>query len=419
MQKYSLKHVADGTLRQNAKALAARDRTNTAELLAHIAEVDVRELHLEWGFSCLHAYCERELHLKEQAAHKRINAARAALKFPVLFEAVADGRLNLSDVVLLGPRLTAENVGELMAEAAGKPRAEIERLLADRFPRLDVPARIAEITTSSEPTSLSPGKVSAELELSPGKAGTGDSSRIQPLGQKRFAVETTVSEKAHDDLKYAAALLGLRVGPENLRELTERAYAALAREAEKNKFGSRSGSRRAAHHSTNPRHVPKEILRRVMERDGGRCTYVSPDGRRCEATSRLELDHIVPVAKGGQATVENLRARCRGHNQLEAKRTFGAEFMKSKVEGARAERAAATTATSKPFDGDVVRCLRRLGMHVDEAQEAAANSGASPDEKIEERVRAALQWLGRVRRRLQSAPPTHRPEVGMSSACGA
>ena len=71
--------------------------------------------------------------------------------------------------------------------------------------------------------------------------------------------------------------------------------------------------------------------------------------------------------------------------------------MKSKVDAARAERREPAE-TRKPFDGEVVRCLRRLGLHVDEAQEAAANSGSSLDKPLEERVRAALQCLGQVRR---------------------
>jgi hypothetical protein len=177
--------------------------------------------------------------------------------------------------------------------------------------------------------------------------------------------------------------------------------------AQKQKYGkgvrTREGERSE---STSPRYVPAQVRWAVRQRDGEQCTYVSPDGRRCEATSHLEYDHIVPVARGGPSTVENLRMRCRGHNQFEAECTFGPAFMKEKVAAAQAGRAAATR---KPFDGDVVRCLRRLGLHVDEAQEAAANSGASPDERLEERVRAALQWLGRMRQRLAVVPAATAP----------
>jgi len=32
----------------------------------------------------------------------------------------------------------------------------------------------------------------------------------------------------------------------------------------------------------------------------------------------LEFHHVVPYARGGQATVENITLRCRAHNQYEA-----------------------------------------------------------------------------------------------------
>ncbi|HWV88895.1 MAG TPA: HNH endonuclease signature motif containing protein, partial [Burkholderiales bacterium] len=56
-------------------------------------------------------------------------------------------------------------------------------------------------------------------------------------------------------------------------------------------------------------------------------------GHRCASRDYLEYDHVVPVARGGTATVENLRLRCRAHNQLEAERVYGREFMKHKRKG--------------------------------------------------------------------------------------
>jgi hypothetical protein len=73
--------------------------------------------------------------------------------------------------------------------------------------------------------------------------------------------------------------------------------------------------------------IPAPVKRAVWERDGGRCTYVSPDGRRCQSRWRLELDHVVPARLGGSATVANLRLRCRTHNTLHAEEVYGREHM--------------------------------------------------------------------------------------------
>jgi len=92
----------------------------------------------------------------------------------------------------------------------------------------------------------------------------------------------------------------------------------------------------------------------VWKRDKGQCTYVSESGKRCESRWDLEFDHEQEYARGGDATVSNIRLRCRAHNQHAAERTFGVEFMNHKREMATAarERAAATrlstTATPSP-----------------------------------------------------------------------
>ena len=51
---------------------------------------------------------------------------------------------------------------------------------------------------------------------------------------------------------------------------------------------------------------------RCGQRDGGQCTFVSAAGHRCEARTRLEFDHVEPVARGGRATVNGSEAAVPG-----------------------------------------------------------------------------------------------------------
>ncbi|MCM2278843.1 MAG: HNH endonuclease, partial [Oligoflexia bacterium] len=76
------------------------------------------------------------------------------------------------------------------------------------------------------------------------------------------------------------------------------------------------------------RYVPAFIRRNVWKRDAGRCTFVGPDGRKCETRFALQYDHIVPVAKGGLSTAENLRLRCRTHNLQAAIEVLGQAKMR-------------------------------------------------------------------------------------------
>src|SRR5205814_702574 len=114
----------------NLERAAAGDCASTARLLAHIAESDARRRHVALGYPSMHAYCVQKLHLSEDAANKRIRAARTARRFPAIFEGVADGRLHLSGVCLLAACLTSGNADELLKAAAHQTRAAIAELLA-------------------------------------------------------------------------------------------------------------------------------------------------------------------------------------------------------------------------------------------------------------------------------------------------
>src|SRR5260221_3743206 len=138
MDTYSLAHLSDQALLHGLAALIDKERATTAALVAHLAEVDSRKLYLPAAYPSMHAYCLGELHLSEDAAFRRIRAARTARRFPVLFTALAEGRLHLTAVVLLTPQLTDENVDEWVALATHQTRSRIQELLADRFPQPDM-----------------------------------------------------------------------------------------------------------------------------------------------------------------------------------------------------------------------------------------------------------------------------------------
>ena len=95
MRAYTLTHIGDQALLRDLASLVASDRVTTAALLAHIAEVDSRRLYAPAEYSSMYEYCVRELRLSEDASAKRIQAARAARRFPALLPALADGRLHL------------------------------------------------------------------------------------------------------------------------------------------------------------------------------------------------------------------------------------------------------------------------------------------------------------------------------------
>ena len=444
MNHYSLTHVPDSALLRDLRSLLARERATTAELLAHLAEVDARRLYAPAGYPSMFAYCVEELRLSEDAAYKRIQAARTARRFPVIFSAVADGRLNLSGVVLLAPHLGEANADELLAAAAGRTRAGIEEWLARRFPRSELLPLVTQLPAVQGPDDqLAPGRVAAFATP----------ARLAPVALERYALQVTIGKGTHDKLRHAQALLGHQVPSGEVAEVLDRALDALISQLERRKLAATDRPRRRRRTgSSNPRHVPAEVRRAVWVRDGGQCTFVSAVGHRCEARARLEFDHVEPVARGGQPTVKGIRLRCRAHNQYAAECAFGAGFMSRKrdaaqraarearariaaaeearahaaeeakgtrahaaaVEQARAHAAQAAAAAAQAraraaAAEEVVPWLRALGLRIDDARRRAAACDALPDAPLEERVRHALRCSARPSRRCAAHTPQPVP----------
>ena len=370
MPCFSSSRLSDRVLLRTLATVVTRDRETTAELLALMAEVDKRQLFRGEGYPSMFRYCVEKLRMSEDVAYKRIQTARATRRFPAILPAIADGRLHLTAVVLLKPFLTIENAEGVLIAAAGKTKAQVELLIAERFPRADVPTSIRAIgpiamasntnellghgisSASAAPSLLAPastepaaGAVSVQ-EMScklvpepvPHERTTQDwapafppvpERRVAPLSPGRFELRLTMSQQLHDKLRYAQELLGHAVPCGAVAQVLERALDELIAKQEKSKFAA-TEKPRAARGSRNPRYISALVKREVWNRDQGRCTYVSAEGHRCDARELLEYDHVEPVARGGTATVNGLRLRCRAHNQLEAERTFGAGFMEAK-----------------------------------------------------------------------------------------
>lgn len=385
MRPRSFSGLSDLDLLSHFDRLVTRDRATTAELLDCLGEIDTRRLYRSAGYPSMFVFCVREYGMSEDMAYKRIRAARTARRFPAVLAMIADGRLHLTAVVLLTPYLTRENSRELLPEAVRKTKTEIEGIVARRFPRPDLPTRLTPL--SSRGASMARRVPEPVGMTSPEQAGHSDSlvsgagaepqaepvpdaravplpvgpefgqrvpepvrgaesaqlvpepvrvpARIMTTSAERFGVQLSFGRDTYELLNHVQFLLGHPVPTQDLAQVFHEALEAYARELEKRKYGATARPHAPqGRGSRDPRYVPRHVKREVWKRDQGRCTFVGESGRRCEARNNLEFDHIEPVARGGEATVANLRLRCRAHNQLEAEQLFGAGFMHERRERA-------------------------------------------------------------------------------------
>jgi hypothetical protein len=318
-QSRFLGELSDEDLLAAVRSLACGERNATAELVAHLAELDARRLYLGLGFASLFAYCIGPLRLSEHAAYHRIEAARAARRFPVLLDRLREGSVNLTTVLLLAPHLTDGNHAELLAAASGKRRREVEELLARRFPSAPVPPSVRKLPD------VRPRLEMAETVVASTAPATQSPSRravVVPSAPEEYRVTFTASAETCRKLREAQNLLRHQIPDGDPARIFDQALSALLADLARKKLGATP--RPAPGRGTAPgsRHVPAEVRRVVWSRDGGRCAFVSKGGHRCGERGFLEFHHRQPYALGGGATLGNISLRCRAHNDYEAQLDF-------------------------------------------------------------------------------------------------
>jgi 5-methylcytosine-specific restriction endonuclease McrA len=354
MKNVPVSRLSNDALIAELRTSVADDCARAAREVELIAEIQRRRLYAAAGYHSMYAYCIGEMRLSEDAAYKRLQVARRARTCPGILVALAEGRVHLSGLTLLATHLKPGNVDELLAAATHKSKREIERIVAERFPKQDLPALVSALPQPS-PWVAAPENGPAQPQViantdgepAPGQVGehviprpaptasvpppaTG-CARVAPLAPQRYGVQFTLDQAGHDLLRHVQNLLGNRVPPGDLAAVFQRALEAFAAQLEKQKWAATERPSRA-HRPCGPssRHISAPVKRAVWKRDKGQCSYVSDSGKRCESRWDLEFDHEQEYARGGEATVSNIRLRCRAHNQYAAERTYGAEFMQHK-----------------------------------------------------------------------------------------
>jgi len=327
MNANSISSLSDEQLLRGVETAAGHERTATAELIALLAEMDARRLYLQQGYSSMFVYCTRCLHLSEHAAYGRIEAARAARKFPIILDRLADGSITLTTICLLSNHLTGDNHQQLLDAAIHKSRREVEELVAAIRPIAAVPSAIRKLPQAKplsanevvEPIAPSAPDARASaptptLEVQQIPERPPAPSIVRPLAPERYKVQFTIGPETHRQLRVLQDLMRHVVPDGDIAVIFDRAIASLLRDVERRTFAGvqrpRSTNKVA---NTTGRHIPAAVKRQVWARDDGRCAFVGAKGR-CEERGFLEFHHLVAFAEGGATTTENLQLRCRSHH---------------------------------------------------------------------------------------------------------
>jgi hypothetical protein len=314
-------------LLQETLNLAEQERLTTLQLIECLEEVESRMLYTELGFSSLWYFCTDYLKMSEGAAQRRIKAMRLSKNTPKVKEAIASGKLSLSNAAKLQTFLIQE-------KKSGKPVTEQQKLET-----LEKVFDLSQNECDKTLYGLSPQFEASQKEIlrpiSPDQnilTIVLDSDAIESLTELKCRLSHQIPNASYKDLirflieeklKQVRKKAGLDPEPkaspasdprpksESQTKVT--AAAAVDSQASVTRF------RKA---------IPMPIRKALAQRSGGRCEYLAPDGKRCNSMQFLEIDHILSYALGGSNDLKNLRHYCRAHNLLHAREIFGTEYMK-------------------------------------------------------------------------------------------
>jgi len=272
---WELDEVSDDQLRQDLAKLLANGYRTEARIVAHLAELDERRLHVKDASESLFSYCTQRLGLSNSEAFHRITAARVARQFPAIFELIERRALHLTAVCLLRDYLTAENHRELLAEASHQTKWQVQELIARRFPKADAPSTVRKlptrslpvqraalpaappapaVTTPPAPVATTASTVAAQLPTSPisGKRSQSQFS-IEPTSEARYRIQLSGGSSLKEKLELARALVSHSNPGGDIAVVIERALDLLIEKAQKQRFGKIDRPHRRIHRWKAPR----------------------------------------------------------------------------------------------------------------------------------------------------------------------
>jgi hypothetical protein len=214
------------------KLLTAEGRTE-ARIVAHLAELDARRLHLRRAPS-LFDYCQRHLGLSENQAYFRIAAARVARQFPVVFELLEQRKIYLTSVALLSKYLTEENHADLLHKAQRLSKRALLEMLARKFPKADVMSHVRT------------------LPVRPGTVAAGPTGTLEPLSEARYCLQLSTSRGLQEKLELARDLMSHANPSGDLAVVVERALDLLIAKLQQKRWGQTSRPREKSPRTPRP-----------------------------------------------------------------------------------------------------------------------------------------------------------------------
>lgn len=266
--------IKESELHSKLKDLVAVERKALTEIIKHLQRVYDTKLYAKLGYSTIQKYLIRELKYSESAAYRRYRALRLTIEMPESKSMLESGTLSLT------------NAASFHSIMSGKDSETKKRALLDIQNKTSVEARNKLFAYAPE---KSQSKTDEEKHV----------------GEETYEIRVTLSASVMDKMKQLKA----RTKIYDTEALINRALDISLKETDLTRRRSRK-----SRPSKKQRHISASVKKKVYTRARYRCEHPG-----CNEINYLELDHIKPIAHGGQSGLENIRLVCRAHNLLYAR----------------------------------------------------------------------------------------------------
>ncbi|MES3037431.1 MAG: HNH endonuclease signature motif containing protein [Bdellovibrionota bacterium] len=326
----NLKTLDDNLLIEKTNDLVREERETLTNILHHFREIERRRLFSSLGCKSLFEMAVKKFGYSEDQAYRRISAMRLLKDLPEI-----EGKINSGEISLMHMSI-AQNLFRKEKKFLRQEISKEDKLLFLKkvaYQSTRETEKIA-LSFSSEPDALRPDRVQVVSD-----------SKVE----LKFLASTELLEKieklkgilAHQNPNLNLGELFENLCDLGLKELDPAKTGALQKRRIKFKGGAkiktfkqtvsaldsktRVFSKAALDSKTKVRLKERvksmaQIRRDVFRKAHNKC-------ENCNSNYALEIDHILPQAKGGSSSAENLRLLCRSCNQRAAIKEFGLRKM--------------------------------------------------------------------------------------------
>jgi hypothetical protein len=281
---------------------AQEDQRTTNMMLHFINDCERRKSYLDLGYSSIWDYCVRKLGYCSATASRYIKAARCVRQNSEVLEMLEKHEVSMTSICQFASVLDEKNKELILSQVKGASWRDVESIARKFRPPVELRDRMVPVQAATPD-------------------GTRDMVFAQFLAPDEYAeVFDEVRNLMPGGMSYGDIALAV------FREYRDR-HSPIERQKRREKKGAASLHSHQWESNDVTHDIPKIVRDVIFIRDGGQCTFVAPDGTRCQCRKGLQVDHIKPVANDGPIDMANLRLLCGGHNRLMAERTMGKHVM--------------------------------------------------------------------------------------------